>query len=107
VKSGLPADAAIRALTIDAATLAGAADRLGTLEKGKIANIIETDGDVFDEKTTIKHVFIDGRPVPLDVSAGRPGGERRRPSVAAPMTSEHTETLESRGMARQVPVEAR
>jgi adenine deaminase len=106
VKSGLPADAAIRALTIDAATLAGVVDRLGSLEKGKIANIVVTDGDLFDEKTTIKHVFVDGRPVPLDPSAGRPGGERRRPSGAAALTSGHTETLESRDMA-QVPVEAR
>jgi len=79
VKAGLAADAAIRALTINAATIAGAADRLGSLEKGKIANAIVTDGDLFGEKTTIKHVFVDGRPVridepPGDTRRGRPAG---------------------------------
>jgi imidazolonepropionase-like amidohydrolase len=66
VKAGLPADAAVRALTINAATIAGAGDRLGSLEKGKIANIIMTDGDLFDEKTTVKYVFVDGRPVTIE-----------------------------------------
>lgn len=73
VKAGLPPEAAIRALTINAATIAGAADRLGSLEKGKLANLIVTDGDLFAEKTTITHVFIDGRPVRTDVPT-----ERRR-----------------------------
>jgi imidazolonepropionase-like amidohydrolase len=70
VKAGLSADAAIRALTINAATIAGAADRVGSLEKGKIANAIVTDGDLFGDKTTIKHVFVDGRPVRIEESAG-------------------------------------
>lgn len=61
VKEGLAADAAVRALTIDAARIAGAADRLGSLEKGKIANVLVTAGDLFDERLRIKHVFIDGR----------------------------------------------
>ena len=56
---------AIKALTLNAATLAGAADRLGSLDKGKIANVIVTDGDLFEEKTTIKHVFVNGRLVTL------------------------------------------
>jgi imidazolonepropionase-like amidohydrolase len=63
VKDGLPADAAIRALTINAARIAGAADRLGSLDKGKIANVIVTDGDLFEERTKIVHAFIDGRKV--------------------------------------------
>ena len=63
--NGLSKDAAIKALTLNAATLAGAADRLGSLDKGKIANVIVTDGDLFEEKTTIKHVFVNGRPVTL------------------------------------------
>jgi imidazolonepropionase-like amidohydrolase len=63
VASGLPKDAALKALTLNAATLAGAADRLGSLERGKIANLVVTDGDLFEEKTTIKHVFVNGREV--------------------------------------------
>ena len=65
VANGLSKDAAIKALTLDAATMAGAADRLGSLERGKIANVIVTEGDLFEEKTAIKHVFVNGRPVKL------------------------------------------
>jgi len=74
VKEGLSADAAIRALTIDAAKIAGASARLGSLEKGKIANLIVTDGDLFDEKTKVKRAFVDGRPVTIDDT---PQPERR------------------------------
>ena len=66
VKAGLAPDAAVRALTINAATIAGAAERVGSLERGKIANVIVTDGDLFGEKTAIRHVFIDGRPVRIE-----------------------------------------
>lgn len=65
VAAGLPKDAAIKALTMNAAAIAGAADRLGSLDTGKIANLIVTDGDLFDEKTAIKHVFVNGREVKL------------------------------------------
>jgi imidazolonepropionase-like amidohydrolase len=71
VKAGLSPDAAVRAVTINAAKIAGVGDRLGSIEKGKIANVIVTDGDLFDEKTSIKHVFIDGRLVALDKAADR------------------------------------
>jgi imidazolonepropionase-like amidohydrolase len=76
VKAGLPADAAIRALTLDAATIAGVGDRLGSIQKGKIANVIVTDGDLFEEKTKITRVFVDGRPVALEPAA--PAGGRGR-----------------------------
>jgi imidazolonepropionase-like amidohydrolase len=65
VANGLSKDAAIKALTMNAAIIAGASDRLGSLDKGKIANVIVTDGDLFEEKTTITHVFVNGRPVTL------------------------------------------
>jgi len=65
VANGLSKDAAIKALTINAATIAGAADRLGSLDKGKIANVIVTEGDLFEEKSAIKHVFVNGRPITL------------------------------------------
>ena len=78
VKEGLPADAAVRALTIDAARIAGAADRLGSLEKGKIANVIVTDGDLFEEKTKMRYVFVDGRWINIEEppAEGRRGGGR-------------------------------
>jgi len=61
VDAGLPADAALRALTLSAAEIYGVADRLGNLEPGKIANLVVTDGDLFAEKTKVKMVFVDGR----------------------------------------------
>lgn len=66
VAAGLDKDAALKALTTHAATLAGVADRLGALDRGKIANLVVTEGDLFDEKTTIKHVFVAGRMVRLN-----------------------------------------
>jgi imidazolonepropionase-like amidohydrolase len=77
VKEGnLPADATLRALTVNAARMAGAADRLGTIEKGKIANLLVTEGDLFDNGR-IRHVFIDGRPVDIEVPTAVPGGRGR------------------------------
>jgi len=77
VKAGLSEDAAIRALTLEAATIAGVVDRLGSLEKGKTANVIVTDGSLFDEKTTVKRVFVEGRWVAIDAAAPAPAGRGR------------------------------
>jgi imidazolonepropionase-like amidohydrolase len=74
VQGGLPREAAVKALTLGAATIAVAADRLGSIETGKIANVVVTSGDLFDEKTTIKHVFVDGRPVNIDLPPARGQG---------------------------------
>jgi len=74
---GLPPDQALNALTINAARMAGAADRLGTLAKGKIANVILVDGELFAEQPRIRRVFVDGRPVNIDVPAAQPAGGRR------------------------------
>jgi imidazolonepropionase-like amidohydrolase len=61
IDAGLTPDAALRALTLTPAEIFGVADRLGSIEKGKIANLVVTDGDLFNEKTKIKFVFVDGR----------------------------------------------
>ncbi|HEX2443813.1 MAG TPA: amidohydrolase family protein [Vicinamibacterales bacterium] len=76
VKDGLAPDAAVRALTINAARIAGAGERLGSLEKGKIANVLVMEGDLFDEKAKVKHVFIDGRPVNIEPPAAAPPARR-------------------------------
>ena len=79
VREGLPEDAAIRALTLDAAKIAGAADRVGSLEKGKIANVIVTSGDLFDEGSRVRYAFVDGRMVSVELPetpAGRGGRGR-------------------------------
>jgi len=61
IDAGLPADAALRALTLSAAEIYGVSDRMGSIEVGKIANLVVADGDLFEEKTKIKMVFVDGR----------------------------------------------
>ena len=60
IDAGLAPEAALRALTISPAEIFGVSDRLGTIEAGKIANLVLTDGDLFEEKTKIKMVFVDG-----------------------------------------------
>jgi imidazolonepropionase-like amidohydrolase len=61
IDAGLSSDNALRALTLSPAEIFGVADRLGSIEAGKIANLVVTDGDLFNEKTKIKMVFVDGR----------------------------------------------
>jgi imidazolonepropionase-like amidohydrolase len=74
---GLTEDQALRALTSGAAKIAGS-DRVGTLAKGKIANVIVVEGALFTEQARVRRVFVDGRPVNIDVPpAAAPGGGRR------------------------------
>ena len=61
IDAGLAPEAALRALTLSPAEIFGVADRLGSIENGKIANLVVTDGDLFEEKTKIKMVFVDGQ----------------------------------------------
>ncbi len=61
IDAGLSPDAALRALTLSPAEIFGVADVTGSIEKGKIANLVVTDGDLFDKKTKVKMVFVDGR----------------------------------------------
>ena len=66
VAYGLDADAALRALTINAAEIFGVADRYGSLAPGKIANVVVTTGDPMDVRSVVRHLFIRGEMVPLD-----------------------------------------
>jgi imidazolonepropionase-like amidohydrolase len=61
IDAGLSPEAALRALTLSPAEIFGVAETLGSIENGKIANLVVTDGDLFDKKTKVKIVFVDGR----------------------------------------------
>ena len=63
---GLPHDEALRALTINAAEILGVSDQLGSIEVGKLANLIVTDGDPLEIVTNVHYLFIAGKPVPLE-----------------------------------------
>ncbi len=66
VAFGLPHDEAFKALTINSAQILGVGDQLGSIDKGKIADLILTDGDPMEAKTNIKQMFIAGREVSLE-----------------------------------------
>ena len=63
---GLDRDAALRALTIDAARIFGVDSQVGTLEAGKLANFFAVRGDPLEIRSQIKHVVIAGKDIPLE-----------------------------------------
>ena len=66
VAFGLPYEEALKAVTINPAEIWGVADRLGSLDVGKTANVVIANGDPLDVKTDVKQVFIDGRSIPME-----------------------------------------
>lgn len=65
VPFGLPAEEALKAITLAAAEIWGVADEIGSIDKGKWADLIVTDGDPLEIRTQVKQMFIKGRPVDL------------------------------------------
>jgi imidazolonepropionase-like amidohydrolase len=61
IDAGLSRQDAVKALTLEPAEIFGVSDRLGSIEKGKIANLVVTRGELFDDMAKIEMVFIDGR----------------------------------------------
>ena len=61
IKEGLPRDAALAALTTHPAEILGVGDRLGTLKPGKLASVVILTRPFDDEKTKVRHLFVDGR----------------------------------------------
>jgi imidazolonepropionase-like amidohydrolase len=61
---GLPAEEALKAVTLYPAQILGVADRLGSIEKGKAANLVLTTGDLLQPATQVASLFIDGKPLP-------------------------------------------
>ena len=62
---GLPKADALKAVTLYPAQIMNVADRLGSIEVGKMANLVVTDGDLLEIRSHIRYLFIDGRPVVL------------------------------------------
>jgi imidazolonepropionase-like amidohydrolase len=62
---GLDPKDALRAITLSPAEIMGVGDRLGSLDVGKIANVVVATGDILEPRTQVKYAFIDGRPVQL------------------------------------------
>lgn len=62
---GLSREDALKSVTLYPAEILGIADRMGSIEVGKMANLVIADGDILDPRTNVKHVFIAGRMIPL------------------------------------------
>ncbi len=81
IDAGLDPMAALRALTLSTAEIFGVENRLGSIDKGKIANLVVADGDLFATATKVKYVFVDGakfEPPVEDAPAGGRGGRGGR-----------------------------
>ena len=65
VAFGLPQDEALKAVTINAAEIWGTSDKLGSIEKGKWADLLIADGDPLDAMTHVTSVFIKGQEIPM------------------------------------------
>jgi imidazolonepropionase-like amidohydrolase len=65
VSYGLTWDQALRAITLTPAEVFGVADRYGSLDVGKVANVVVWSGDPFEFSTAVEHVYIRGREIPL------------------------------------------
>jgi hypothetical protein len=75
MQMGLSADDALRALTLSPAEIYGVADRMGSIEKGKIANLVVTRGDLLSDRPRIEYVIVDGvkyLPPPPPVTPAKP-----------------------------------
>ena len=65
VANGMTWEQALRAVTLTPAEIFGVADRYGSLDAGKVANVVVWSGDPFEFATGVEHVFIRGRDIPL------------------------------------------
>ena len=76
--AGLTQADAVRAFTLSPAEIYGVSDRLGSVDKGKIANLVVTEGELFQDKTKVKYVFVDG----LKYEPAAPAAPARRNTEA-------------------------
>lgn len=64
--NGLSKTDALKSVTLWPAQIFGVGDKMGSIDVGKMANVVVTTGDLLEAKTDTKYLFIDGRPIPLD-----------------------------------------
>ena len=76
IAAGLPREVAVAALTIRAAEIAGVGDQLGSIEPGKIADLVVADGPPLGDSTRVRTVFVDGIDYDVIPSAASRNGQR-------------------------------
>jgi len=105
VENGLTRDAAIRAMTLSAAEIFGVDNRLGSIERGKIANLVVSRGDIFNKDKQITQVFVDGRlfeqkerpKTPPSAAAKAAAGAETSANALAQVGGNYTITIEIPG----------
>ena len=101
IDAGLTRADAVRALTLSPADMYGVADRLGSIDKGKIANLVVMRGDAFDEKTTVEYLFIEGKQFrPPKESERGTGGDGNSMAPKTPAENASTENGVTNGVAK-------
>ena len=85
VENGLSADDALRATTLAPARIFGVDRQLGSLERGKIANVIVTDKPLFEKDAKVTRVFVDGREVRLPAPDEKKPGDAAATAAASPI----------------------
>jgi hypothetical protein len=83
IDAGLSDDTALAAVTTNPAAMFGVSSVLGTIEPGKIANIVVASGAPFAEDTEVRHVFVDGVHTAVEADSGSAGGGRGDPGGPA------------------------
>jgi imidazolonepropionase-like amidohydrolase len=81
IENGLSSDDALKATTLNPARIIGIDRQLGSLEHGKIANLVVTDKPIFDKESKVKRIFVDGR------EAKVPTEDEKKKSAAAAASS--------------------
>lgn len=98
IKAGLSEKAALQALTTYPARLLGLASVAGTVEKGKMANLVLTDKPLFDEKAVIRMVFVDGKKYLLEMP---PAKADKKPEEKSAIAGKWTYQMEAAGTVRR------
>jgi imidazolonepropionase-like amidohydrolase len=114
VKAGMSPEAALQACTLSAARILGVDRQLGSIEEGKIANLVVADRDLLNEEARITTVFVDGEIYELPPPAGREGNKEVvknrvreglpewKPDPRYPEVESHVETLIRNGTVMTV-----
>jgi len=101
IANGLSADDALRATTLAPARIFGFDRQLGSLERGKIANVIVSDKPIFEEKSKVTHVFVDGRELRLPADEKK---DDKKPAEASSSPIDGTWNLSVRATQGSVTI---
>jgi imidazolonepropionase-like amidohydrolase len=95
IEVGLPKNEALKAMTIHPARALGIDNILGSLEKGKIANIILTSGEIFGEKSQVRRVFVDGISFPIEQPTEKTKSATAKVNISGKWQGEFTSAMGS------------